>query len=152
MVVSVSSRVCCFLFLLWRFRRVWPCWFLRRVFEGSPSLLVVLITATMSCVRFLNDGSNVTRMDATSLAALHSRLAFGASRCESAARTNHTPSLRRLTMQVRVSWSVLAHVWHPLLSAFHDVALCCVPILFPQQDRKEIAPKSCRSYNPPHAG
>ena len=46
MVVSVSSRVSCFLFLLWRFRRVWPCWFLRRVIEGSPSLLVVLINTT----------------------------------------------------------------------------------------------------------
>ena len=41
-----------------------------------------------------NDGSNVTRMDATSLAAQHSRVVFGASRCESAAaRTNHIPSL-----------------------------------------------------------
>ena len=41
-----SNLVCC---LLWCFRpfglfsRILPCWFLRRVLEGSPSLLVVLI-------------------------------------------------------------------------------------------------------------
>ena len=39
-----------FLPAVWLLSRILPCWFLKRVFEGSPSLLVVLIH------RFFNSG------------------------------------------------------------------------------------------------
>ena len=51
--------VCC---LLWCFRsfglfsRILPCWFLRRVLEGSPSLLVVLINCKLSFALAANRG------------------------------------------------------------------------------------------------